>query len=362
LPAEPPPLALVLAGRGLVLRTLSPVDPVPTPAEAIAAVLPGVNPAEFYCQLEATPAGLHLALVRRTVVDQLLAECEAVGLWVVACYLGPHCLTTLLPYLPETARSQPLVAGDFHLGLTADGQHLARVEYLPPLPDQPAAYALGAETLSTTQVLPYAAALTALVQPGETSPATASIPPVAARAAEWGQREWFLRLRLAVPVMILLLLLANLLISQHLLAESSQLAARLGNNQHLLQQLRGLQRTVGLKHAFLTSTGWAQPSWNSLCADRLAASMPAGLDLLVLDISPRQDPDGRAERQVVFQPNLVTVKGQCRDAQRLNQWLQLVTKLPWVRAVRDQNFTYDYAGGRGTFTFTLLIDPAKLLS
>ena len=125
--------------------------------------------------------------------------------------------------------------------------------------------------------------------------------------------------------------------------------------------MRQLQQTTSLKHAFLTTSGWAQPSWNALCADRLVASLPAGLELLNLDVNPPQDPAAVAGRAVEFRHDVVTVHGQCHDAQRFNAWLQLVSKLPWVQAVRDQNFTYDYAGGIGTFTFTLVVKPARLL-
>ena len=125
--------------------------------------------------------------------------------------------------------------------------------------------------------------------------------------------------------------------------------------------MRQLQQTTSLKHAFLTTSGWTQPSWNALCADRLVASLPAGLELLNLDVNPPQDPAAVVGRAVEFRHDVVTVHGQCHDAQRFNAWLQLVSKLPWVQAVRDQNFTYDYTGGVGTFTFTLVVKPARLL-
>lgn len=359
----PVPLALVLAGRGVLWRTL----PGPAPESAVAqaerltTALPGVNLNDFYIQYQSGSGETQVALIRRQLLDALLAEFHTVGLWVLAVSLGPYDFATLLPYLPEVVRRPELAVGDFQVRLTTAGDGLAAVEYQPGEEAVPAAFAVGNDVFSSRQVLPYAAALTALVQPPAAGEERLPVPRVRELRTEWSYRSLYQGLRLAVPLVILVLLLANFFVAQRLIDERDHLMARLGNNQHLLQQVQQLHQVTGQKHQFLTNTGWAQPSWNSICADRLAASMPPGLLLLSLDIAPASAAGG-AQPQATFQPDLVTVKGQCRDAQQFNAWLQRITKRAWVRAVRDQNFTYDYAAGVGTFTFTLVIKPAVLLS
>ncbi|GAB3879797.1 hypothetical protein GCM10028824_43880 [Hymenobacter segetis] len=359
----PVPLALVLAGRGVLWRAL----PGPAPesaaarAEPLMAALPGVNLSDFYIQYQPGAGETQVALIRRQLLDALLAELHTAGLWVVAVSLGPYDFATLLPYLPAAAQRPVLAVGDFQVRLSAAGDGLAAVEYQPGEEAVPAAFAVGNDVFSSRQVLPYAAALTALVQPPAAGEERLPVPRVRELRAEWSYRGLYQRLRLAVPLVILVLLLTNFFVAQHLIDERDHLTARLGNNQHLLQQVQQLRQSTAQKHQFLTSTGWAQPSWNSVCADRLAASMAPGLTLLSLDVAPASA-GGGAQPQATFQPDLVTVKGQCRDAQQFNAWLQRITKRTWVRAVRDQNFTYDYAAGVGTFTFTLVIKPAVLLS
>lgn len=359
---EPRAMALVLAGRGVLFRNLPGSLPASAAARAelLATALPGVNPTDFYIQYQPGERGTQVALVRRQLVDPLLAEWQAAGLWVVALRLGPYDFATLLPYLPAAAKQPVLTVGNFQVHLAAATDAIDSVDYNPAPVPVPGAYTLGKDVFSSAQVLPYAAGLAALVSPAATDVLPA-VPPVQERRTEWGYRLLYLRLRLAVPVVILVLLLANFFTSQSLADEQSRLSDRLGNNEQLLEQVRKLQQTTGLKHQFLTSTGWAQPSWNSVCADRLAASMPSGLNLLDLTVAPPQTTGGVPERVSDFQPDLVSVKGQCRDSQQFNAWLQRITKLAWVRAVRDQNFTYDYATGVGTFTFTLVIKPAALL-
>jgi|GEM_PF-6403630 len=360
---EPLPVALVLSGRGVLLRTLPGQDPDQAqPArDVLANVLPGVNLADFYLHYEPGPEVTHAALVRKAVVDALVTDFLAAGLWVVALQFGPYGLETLLPYLSESAKHTPqLVAGEFVVHLNAARERIAAVDHQPGAADTAPPFVLGDETVPAALGLPYAAALVALTRSAVDLSPHLPIPAVAALRAEWDQRRWFMGLRLAVPLVILVLLLVNFLASQHLLAEQDRLSVRAGSNQQVLAQLQALQRADRLRHSFLTSTGWGQPSWNSLCADRLAASMPAGLNLQLLEVSPRASTAG-GTRPVLFENGRVLVRGQCRDAQRLNQWLQQITRLPWVEAVREQNFAYDYAGGEGTFTFTLVIRPADLL-
>ena len=361
---EPAAVAMALAGRGVLLRTLPLVSEGQPAAyaEALAAALPGVNLADFYIQYQPTSVGVQAALIRKTVVDELLTELQAVGLWVVTLSLGAASVAALLPYLPASMKQQPLRAGNFLLYPATDGAQFSRIDYQPSTtPADQVTYPVGNEQLSAAQLLPYSAALSALVGPVGGTEQGSAVPRADELAREWGYRRWFQRLRLAVPVAILVLLLGNFLASQQLTTERGHLTARLGNNQQLLEHVQELRQATALKHAFLTTSGWAQPSWNALCADRLAASLPAGLDLLSLEINPPQDPAVAAGKPAAFRHDVVIVRGQCHDAQRFNAWLQVISKLPWVQAVRDQNFTYDYAGGVGVFTFTLVVKPTILL-
>lgn len=348
---EPGPVALALTGRGLVLRTLPGNGGAPASAQ-LAALLPGANLTDFYYQYVAGSAQTLVALVRRETVQELLAEWRAAGLWVLDVYLGPLSMATVLPYL--TARPEPLVAGAYQLTLAGDT--LATATSLPPeeLPAQ--TYQLGDEAVSREQLLAYAAGLGLLAD----APAVGHGPELAEllhQRAEWAHRRWFLRLRLAVPVSILLLLLGNQLASQQLLARQEELAGTVGGNAQVLAQVRAVQRTVAQQQDFLRATGWTRPSVTSLCADRLAATLPAGLQLLTVDIQPAQANASEPTHGLRFRANVLTVRGQCRNAQQFNAWLQRLTGQPWIRAVRDQNFAYDYAGGLGTFTFTVLVIP-----
>lgn len=356
---EPTPVALVLAGRGLLLRTVPTTNPDQQTLDAaqFAALLPGSNPADFYCQCAVGPEFTQVALVRRQAVEELVAAFHAAGLWVVDLSLGAFCLEGVLPYLTQhPSQSKSVPAGPFCVTLSGTGnQLLSFVVQQPPIDELE--YKVGEDVVTSSYILPYAAALNTLTN---ADGPTLEVPAVQRLQLEWQQRRLFLRLRLGIPLGILALLLANLLLGQHLQARQDQLTDTVGGNQQQLTRVRVLQQAAQRQQGFLRATGWTHPSYNSLCADRLAASLPSGIQLLVADITPLQQGAGEPGHRLSFRADVVMVRGQCRDAQQFNAWLQQLTTLPWVQAVRDQNFAYDYSGGMGTFTFTLLLNPAAL--
>jgi hypothetical protein len=359
---EPGPVALVLTGRGLLLRSMptSSANQEGPDTAQLAALLPGSKPADFYCQYATGPEQSLVALVRRAPVEELLNAFADAGLWVVAVSLGPLGFEEMLPYLPAAAKQSPLLAGAYALTVNPAEDKLTGITV--PAAEELIAqvYQLGGEAIASTQVLAYAAALSLLAGDRPATSTGTELPRVTHQREEWTQRRWFYRLRLSVPVGILTLLLLNLLVGQHLQTKHDELAQAVGGNQQLLGRVRAAQQASQQQQAFLSATGWTQPSVNSLCADRLAASLPAGVQLLIVDISPQQALTGEPGHRLHFRPDVVTIKGQCANAQHLNAWLQRLTRQPWVQAVRDQNFAYDYAGGLGTFTFTLLLKPAGL--
>jgi len=358
---EPGPVALVLSGRGLVLRTLpGAVTDSVVDSTQLAALLPGANLTDFYYQLSDSSAQTLVALTRLAPVQELLLACVAVKLWVLDVHLGPLGLPALLPYLSVEERQMPLAAGAYLVTLTTDGENLATATVLATEESLARDYMLGGESIPSEQLLAYTAALGLLTDEISSKARPTYLSELGRNRREWQQRRWFNRLRLVLPLSMLLLLLVNLLASQYLQARQAELAQVAGGDRQLLGRLRVAQRTVQQQQAFLKATGWTNPSSNSLCADRLAATLPIGIQLLAINLNPTQTQSGESSHSLSFQVNVVTVKGQCADAQQFNAWLQRLTQQKWTRVVRDQHFAYDYAGGLGTFTFTLLVNPTAL--
>lgn len=340
------PVALVVTGRGVVHKTLPPDTPA---AGALAALLPGTAEADFYQQRISGPESQHLALIRRATLDGLLASLHQQGRYVTHASLGPFAFAALLPYLPGDAPPAYQVGG---YELTIHGVHITAAHPLPPDPGpgEGAVLSLGGELVEAALLLPYAAALAALTG---TAPAELAAEPIRHDREEWRQRRLFQAGTVATLGAFLLGLLLNFGYFSYLTTQSQALASQGAVNRGALIQLERLRQSVSRQQQFLAGAGWLHPTRHSVRADELAATVPAGLQLLTLDSEPWQEQLSRQQQRPVFGTGTVRVKGQCGEAYLLNQWLQQISRLPWVESVREQNFSYDYGAHTGTFTFTI---------
>lgn len=346
LPAEAP-VYLIVLGRGVLTKTVA-ASASPETAATIATVLPGATAADFYAQQLPGPDGQHWALIRRATVEPLLAALQQQGRYVVDAAWGPLCFAALLPYLP--AETATYVASGY--ALIVQPPHVLAVQ--PAAPEFLSAVAsplrVGEQEVQPELLLPYAGALSLLTG---VPPVACPAEPIAHGRDEWQQRQRFRRNGLLVLAAFFTVLLLNFGLFTHLTARQQQLASQGVVNQSALARLEALQQRVQQQQQFVTGAGWAAPTRHSVRADALAATVPAGLQLLTLDSTPLDAQQTTQQQHPVFLPGILRVKGQCREASVLNEWLQRVSRLPWVRAVRDQHFSYDYSAGTGTFTFTV---------
>ncbi|MCB2411157.1 hypothetical protein [Hymenobacter lucidus] len=344
------PVALVITGRGLLLRQL-PTDrgsATTTDQEWVTSLLPGASPADFYVQYLAGELGAHVALIRKAAAEQLLTQAQLRALLVIDLSLGPMRLQTLAPFMSLASGNSVLSVSGYDITFSQQGLASAVPSTVDDQDTDPVQ--LGAEELPAVMTLPYAAALHLLLGlPGN----EVGADQVRLNYQEWQHRKIFPVGLWAVLLTLLVVLLANFLAFSYLSSQSQQLSAAASTDQVALRRLTQLRSVTGEQQAFLKSAGWLQATQASMYADQLALSLPPRLTLLTLDIYPYNARSSSMQQQVVFVPGILLIKGKCEDAQALDTWLQRLNRLPWVKAVRDQNFNYDYAGRSGTFTFTI---------
>ncbi|MBO0360815.1 hypothetical protein J0X19_22840 [Hymenobacter sp. BT186] len=346
--AENIPVALVILGRGIVHKTFAPHAHVATEDSAVlAALLPGALATDFHIQQSTGSDYQHLALVRRSTLEALVGALQQQGRYVIAASLGPFAFEVLLPYLADEHEASYQVTG---YTLATLNQQVTAVQAQPLDEAYAPGIQLGDETIATALLLPYAAALATLTG---SAPATFSASSITQAREEWEQKQLFRLGGIAALAGFLLVLLLNFVAFSYLTSQNQALLSQGQVNRRTLSTLNDLQRSVTRKQEFLAGAGWLQSTRHSTRADQLGATVPAGLRLLTIDSEPLNPVQTSQQQRPVFDTGTVRVKGQCREAQVLNGWLQQVSALPWVQAVRDQNFTYDYSSGTGLFTFTI---------
>ena len=343
------PVVLVLEGRGILHKEFAESIALPAAdSEVLTLVLPGATAANFYVQRTTGASQHYVTLLRQDTVEALLAVFREHNHYVIAVEAGPFSLQSLVPFLePEW---QEVTARVGHYLVTLHKGKVAHLTAIPPEEDTFENYKIGEQEL-TSQTLPaYAAGVRVLLGNGNSLLAAEL---VGSERSEWQQKVLFRQRGIGLLGLFLGTLLINFLVFSHLSSENQALTASTTASRQELKTLVALRQKLQQQQQFLQLAGWLTATNQSVYADQLAATVPFGLQLTLLELNPSDESASRQQQKAVFIQNTIMVKGKCKEAQTLNSWLQTLSHLPWIKQIQQQNFTYDYGAGVGTFSFTI---------
>ena len=343
------PVVLVLEGRGILHKEFAVSVALPTSdADVLTSVLPGSTAADFYLQ-RTTGANQHyITLIRQDTVKSLLIAFREYNYYVIAVEAGPFSLQSLVPFLEP--KWQEITARVGHYLVTLHAGRVAQFASIPLGEGTLEQYKIGEQEL-TSQTLPAYAAGVRMLMGNENSLLAAEL--VGGERSEWQQKLLFRQRGIGLLGLFLGILLINFLFFSHLSSENQALTASTTSSRQELKTLAALRQKLQQQQQFLQLAGWLTPTNQSIYADQLAATVPSGLQLTLLELNPSDEAATRQQQEAVFIQNTIIVKGKCREAQTLNNWLQTLSHLPWIKQIQHQNFTYDYGVGVGTFSFTI---------
>jgi Tfp pilus assembly protein PilN len=124
--------------------------------------------------------------------------------------------------------------------------------------------------------------------------------------------------------------------------------------------LDSLKKQVTKQRNFVKQTNITQSSRTSFYADRLASSIPMGLELTELNIFPISGnrKEYRENQLVKFQNETIIVKGICDNSINYNEWIKKVQGLNWVHSAMHMDYK-DINSNLGAFELKILIAPSK---
>jgi Tfp pilus assembly protein PilN len=122
----------------------------------------------------------------------------------------------------------------------------------------------------------------------------------------------------------------------------------------LLQNLDKLKKDLNEKSTFMNKMGLLQAGRTSFFADRIAAMIPASIQLKEMNINPLvKNPND--DKDIAFNVNSIVVKGDCKKNTELNEWIKQLKRFDWVNDVTLTNFTQDKEKNMGIFNMELKV-------
>jgi|GEM_PF-4740015 len=357
------PYVLIADGKGLLHKAI-PAAQTPL-LNRIRETMPGIAPKDFYLQLTSGSDKDFISVVRRDLLEPLLAQWQKAGYWITGLSLGPFAAALPVSLLTPDKDGSDLTASSFVWPL--NGQYLVfdrekPSALLPGMPHLPAGYqlipdtvAIGDQELERPWLPAYGAALSRLLY-GAVTP-LAQADTLDKQAAEWRYRQRFQKSGKGVLAGVFTLLLINFLAFQHFDQAASRLDEQLGQQTVSSQSEKELIQRLEEKRQFLAVNGWLSPTRHSFFADTLAATLPPGIRLTQLGIYPKDEALSRQENRTVFTTHAVMVKGLCTTPDPLREWIAILERAPWIEYVSQPGYQYDAQIGSGVFTVWIHTRP-----
>jgi Tfp pilus assembly protein PilN len=338
------PLCVVLGGKAVVVKKHTML--LDNIEEALGGLFPNIQATSFAFQHIRLSNNSVVALARLEQVDALIELFNTAGHDLMSIDLAFGSLPSVLPLLKGLGT--PLYTNEWEL--YPSDEMLADFSPRPHSP--PITYHLADDAFTSHHLPAFAACLNSFLGPIEPLYNT---PDLQRSKKNYQYRQLFRVAGVSFLSLMLIALLVNTFLffswSEKLQQQSVALAMQ-GNS---LTQLDSLQSQYNAQRQFLEKNSLVQNSLTSWYADRIGASIVAGIRLTALQVFPT-NPEIKKDEKVaeLFLNNKILIKGSSKSSALLNEWIRLLQSLPWVKEVKVLPYSENMEG-KGEFELQLKI-------
>lgn len=340
------PVALNLTGKGVLIKTIEGTDPIT--ATNFNRVVPNGNWDEFYVQQFEAGERSFIAIIRKNDADRWLKELKNNGYEVLMLSLGPFVIQHVLPQL--NFYDTEVIFNGHHIDRDSKGQWLS---YKYHQTDQaPFPVKVENEKLDEQLLLPYASAFQLLLAP-DIEPIGADLPVLTfGLKAALTDKKIIVSSVLALGVLFILLLANSFLFTRYT-SQNEALALRTMQTEHSSKDLDSLARRIKKSEALLDSLGWEDNLNQSVLVDRLAQLLPPDVQLIDLAVNPIDRSHENQSQKITFLQRKISVTGTTQRIVLVNEWLERIKSLPWVKDAQLKHYTYNNQENTGVFNLMI---------
>lgn len=323
---------------------------------ALQAILPTAKVEDFYVQCLTQSNSCWVSVVRKSLIDQLLADLEAAELFILQIGIGPCLLGELAPLLPPDTHT---ISSPYHQ-LHFEQQQLQQLSKLPPataLAQQQASIQLGDDRLTFQQLPAFNMALLGITQPDFQGLA---LPELASKRVDWQFKQLFTYTLWIGLVVFFVALLGNYVLFDHYQKSYEELEVSTLQQQQLVDQRNALQEQYQRRKALLGDQLQLSQSKSSFYADQLAASLPRSIQLTRLEVFPQIISQAYQSEDELprYDYHKILVAGQCDASVFYNNWKLALQELHWVAGLKNLSYQND-AAGHGLFELEIELKPQE---
>lgn len=333
---------LVVSGKPVIYKKLSKY--YENSQELTGVLLPDAKQGEFVSQCTEAGGQFYGAVIRRDVLQEFIRSLGESKLFPQTVLLGPAVMTLL----PSVLNGVPTISTSVYtVSMEND-----TVSFSTHSAHQPQIISMGSDQIQASNI----PALCACIQAQTHYPLVTVPDDVEVKKAmgEALQKRRFKKLVLTLTLVLLVVTTGNFIFNQSYAQQYNQLEEQLALNRQMLTEIEKLEKDIDEKKSLLGKRPVSNGPVISLIGDRLAATVPAKIRLLNLEIFPLEGKISR-EKPVGFAFNKVLVEGVSSESDVLDKWMDQCKKFDWVKDVLIVKYTFDHEKKRGWFKLELLL-------
>lgn len=318
--------------------------------ELIREIFPNATLNDFYIQKENIESGKIISIIRRDLLDNIIQDFTSKGIDIIGVSLGGFDVKYIKSLIPnqntictkthqiEFSSNQKIV------GITKNNERVFNN------------VKIGNDELDSRLLISYAGAFKTLLQ----IPSTFNPSILKEISGEYLQKKIYQSSSIVALISIFMILIISTSANYYYKDETNKMSMSLAALNTDFASLDSLKKLVTQQKKFVKQTNINKGSRTSFYADRLAASVPVGLEFTDLQIFPLQGnkKDYRDNQLMKFQNEVITVKGTCDNSITYNEWIKKLQALEWVKSAMHIDYK-DINSSLGEFELKIIVEPSK---
>lgn len=344
------PLSVVLNGKGVLTRMLSPSQKT---GNLVSIVLPGSNPSDFYYQLFENSHFTQISIVRKELADKIVEQLRDAGFRILSVSPGFSSLSYIVPFLKHD-ESKQAKGSSFVIHFNGGTEILDLKTNDGSSEDGFAAeYQVADQYIKGQELLSYAASVSLMTDDLKLAPAIPS-EIVTKQREDYRYYKLFRTSGIALLITVFVILLTSFLFYSHYysLNKEMQFSSPAGSRQN--EQLLSLQKESNKKEKFLEKSGWTSAARTSYFADRIGSVTPADVLLTNMTIYPAKNNAAGESNSLAFKKDTILVSGNCPDPVMVNQFMNGLKIISDFREVAVRNYQYRKEKETGIFLIEII--------
>lgn len=338
------PLVIAITGKGIIIKKVmfSENDSLEL-NDLVRQHLPTVNANDFYLQFYKNNNNTgHMVICRKELVDDVVKQFSATKVEIVNVFISPLVvnamagLTGAYNRIHTPSLQLNLVNGEVDELLPVNGAAEADLvfENISVSPSQLVSFAAGFSYLTRQDIY------------------RSEQQELAGLMDQHLEKNKIRFLVAALVIFIFAISVINSVFFFQKFEESNALSVELNLYESKNSQITQLLESYQKKKKLIEQAGIFENKKLSVYADKLAASIPGDIVLRELYFNPEIG-ETEEDSLISFQNNQLIIKGNCNKSLLLNDWVNVLKSLAFVRSVNLESFIYNSEGHLPNFILTV---------